>query len=91
MEKVLEQAYGQYPDPKNTTSIIAGKGTQFSGIKVDYDSSKPFGSKVINITRADGTPISDQTLKVATNDFMMTGGDGFQEFVDAGEQLIQYQ
>ncbi|NMM62000.1 2',3'-cyclic-nucleotide 2'-phosphodiesterase [Clostridium sp. P21] len=58
-----------------------GVGIQMSGVKVNYDSTKPSGNRVIDIKRADGTAISDkEVLKVATNDFIATGGDGFTVF-----------
>lgn len=71
---ILEQAF-----------MDGGKGIQISGLKVSYDSARPSGSRVVDITREDGTAISDtEKLKVVTNDFMATGGDGFKGFVDAG-------
>lgn len=74
LKVVLEQAF-----------MDGGKGIQFSGIKVTYDYSRPSMDRVINIMRDNGAEIKDgETLKVATNDFMMTGGDGFKGFVDAG-------
>ncbi len=53
-----------------------------SGAKVEYDSSKPAGQRVVSITykNADGTytPIVDnQTYTIATNAFTAKGGDGF--------------
>jgi 2',3'-cyclic-nucleotide 2'-phosphodiesterase/3'-nucleotidase/5'-nucleotidase len=61
---------------------------QFSGLKVEWDNTKPLGEKYSKITLADGTPIyvdgkfnTDRTFKVTTNDFMATGtGDGFTVF-----------
>ncbi|MBA2943524.1 5'-nucleotidase C-terminal domain-containing protein [Paenibacillus sp. CGMCC 1.16610] len=61
---------------------------QFSGLKVEWDSTKPLGEKYSKITLVDGTPIyvdgkfnTDRTFKVTTNDFMATGsGDGFTVF-----------
>lgn len=62
-----------------------GKGIQISGVKVVYDTTRPSMDRVISITRSYGAPISDtEILKVATNDFLMTGGDGFSGFVKAG-------
>lgn len=72
IKTVLEQAFAD-----------DGKGIQLSGIKVKYDMGKPSLSRVIDITREDGSAISDtEKLKVATNDFMAGGGDGFAGFVD---------
>ncbi|CAN7621114.1 5'-nucleotidase C-terminal domain-containing protein [Paenibacillus sp. LjRoot56] len=61
---------------------------QFSGLKVEWDNTKPLGEKYSKITLVDGTPIyvdgkfnTDRTFKVTTNDFMATGsGDGFTVF-----------
>lgn len=55
----------------------AGNGS-FSGLKVVYDPSKEYGSKVTSITLADGTPLDPNAYyRVVTNDFMVTGGDGY--------------
>lgn len=71
---VLEQAF-----------MDGGKGIQIAGLKVSYDSARPSGSRVVDITRENGAAISDtEKLKVVTNDFLATGGDGFKGFVDAG-------
>ena len=60
-----------------------GKGIQISGIKFTYSSGAATGSRVFNITREDGTAISDtETLKLAGPDFILTGGDGFAGFLD---------
>ncbi|GMX61010.1 hypothetical protein Elgi_09040 [Paenibacillus elgii] len=61
---------------------------QFSGLKVEWDNTKPQGQKYSKITLLDGTPIyvdgklnDSRTFKVTTNDFMSTGaGDGFTAF-----------
>lgn len=74
LKVVLEQAFAD-----------GGKGVQLSGIKVTYDAARKSLDRVTEITRADGKAISDtEVLKIATNDFMMTGGDGFAGFVTAG-------
>ncbi|MDO5715855.1 MAG: 5'-nucleotidase C-terminal domain-containing protein [Tissierellia bacterium] len=50
----------------------------FSGLKVEFDSSKPYGEQITKITLTDGTPIEkDKMYRVVTNDFMFTGGDGY--------------
>jgi len=54
---------------------------QFSGLKVKYDSSKPRGQRIVEITLLDGTPIEDEKIyKVVTNDFQATGGDEYIMF-----------
>lgn len=56
-----------------------------SGAKVEFDSSKPVGQRVVSISykNADGsyTEIEDnKTYKIATNAFTAKGGDGFDVF-----------
>lgn len=55
----------------------AGYGS-FSGVKVEYDPTLTYGSKVTKITLKDGKVLDmNKTYKVVTNDFMITGGDGY--------------
>ncbi|SFD40150.1 bifunctional metallophosphatase/5'-nucleotidase [Clostridium uliginosum] len=62
-----------------------GKGLQVSGIKFTYDSNLQSGNRIIDITREDGTTISEtETLSVAAPDFVATGGDGFTAFKTYG-------
>lgn len=62
--------------PKTTDGV-------FSGLNVEYDSSKEYGNKITKITLEDGTPIDEnKTYKVVINDFMFTGGDGY-DFTNA--------
>jgi 2',3'-cyclic-nucleotide 2'-phosphodiesterase (5'-nucleotidase family) len=61
---------------------------QFSGLKVEWDNTRPEGDKYTKITLTDGTPVyvdgkfnDDRTFQVTTNDFLSTGkGDGFTVF-----------
>lgn len=51
---------------------------QVSGLKWAYDADAPFGDRVTRVTLPDGSPIvADATYKIATNNFMATGGDQF--------------
>ncbi|MDI6601266.1 MAG: 5'-nucleotidase C-terminal domain-containing protein [Thermoanaerobacteraceae bacterium] len=57
---------------------------QFSGVTVKYDSTKPEGERVVEMTLSDGTPVEmDKIYKVVTNDFMATGGDNYVTFTKA--------
>jgi 2',3'-cyclic-nucleotide 2'-phosphodiesterase (5'-nucleotidase family) len=52
-----------------------------SGLAIRYDPSKPAGSRVVSVTTADGTALSDsRSYNVIVNDFLATGGEGY----DAG-------
>ena len=56
---------------------------QFSGIKVWYDKDAPAGERITSIRLADGTPLDmDKYYTVVVNDFMATGGDGY-DFTNA--------
>jgi 2',3'-cyclic-nucleotide 2'-phosphodiesterase (5'-nucleotidase family) len=49
-----------------------------SGLTIRYDPSRPPGSRVVSVTMADGTPLSDtRTYSVIVNDFLATGGEGY--------------
>lgn len=55
---------------------------QVSGIRAEYDQSRPVGSRIVSLQLADGTPLRDDAVyRVAVNDFLATGvGDGFEAF-----------
>ena len=47
------------------------------------DRAKPAGSRVVSV-EIDGRPLDDAArYKVATNDFMLKGGDGYEVMKDA--------
>ena len=49
-----------------------------SGLTIKYDPAKPAGSRIVSVTMADGTPLSDtRTYNVIMNDFLATGGEGY--------------
>lgn len=55
----------------------AGRFPQVSGLAFSYDASKPAGERVVEVT-VGGAPLDPAaTYKVATNDYMLGGGDGF--------------
>jgi 2',3'-cyclic-nucleotide 2'-phosphodiesterase/3'-nucleotidase/5'-nucleotidase len=54
------------------------KTLQISGLKYKADFSKPITERVVELTKADGTPIEDTKEYTATvNDFMAGGGDNY--------------
>ena len=72
---------------ENGVSLIAsgaGRFPQVSGLKFTFDMSKAANTgRVTVVTLTDGTPIpnsTDVTYTLATNDFMVAGGDGFTMF-----------
>ncbi len=59
---------------------------QVSGAKIVYDMSAPEGRRVVEILVA-GSPLDpSRGYRVATNDFLAAGGDGFSDFLQ-GENI----
>ena len=69
--KALENGVSNWPGD--------GRFPQISGFKFTFDTSKPVGSRVQEVTKNDGQPIAkDSTVyTVAVPDFMIYGGDGY--------------
>ena len=61
----------------------AGRFPQVSGLKIEFDPRQPAGNRVQSIA-VGGAPLdADKTYRVATNDFMARGGDGYAAFAAA--------
>jgi 2',3'-cyclic-nucleotide 2'-phosphodiesterase (5'-nucleotidase family) len=56
---------------------IAGRFPQVSGMRVEYDPQRPPGSRVVSIEVGGSVLAPDRMYKVATNDFLARGGDGY--------------
>lgn len=70
--KALENGVGgNYPSD--------GRFPQVSGLKFSFDSTKPVGSRIVSVTKNDGTAIAkDQTVYTLTTlDYIVYGGDGY--------------
>lgn len=65
----------------------AGRFPQVSGMKIEVDLKKPAGERVVSVM-IDGKPLDPTAkYKVATNDYMMAGGDGYTA-LSGGQVLI---
>src|SRR5262249_51254779 len=61
--------------------ILSRTVMSLSGVRVKLDSTKPEGKRLISARLQDGTPIRDKDFySVTTNDYLVTGGDGYKEF-----------
>ncbi len=76
----LENGFSQVEDG-------AGRFPQVSGLKVVADLSKPAGSRVVSVMIGDEPLDPAGTYEVATNDFMLNGGDGYTA-LSGGKVLI---
>lgn len=66
----IENGIDTYPEAKGAFPHVAG-------ITVVFDSSKPAGKRVVSM-KVNGAPIdAAKTYTVATNDFLVAGGDGY--------------
>jgi 5'-nucleotidase len=60
------------------TMVSKSPNDHVSGLTIRYDPSRPAGSRLVAVTMADGTPLSDsRTYSVIMNDFLATGGEGY--------------
>lgn len=66
----IEHGISDYPN-------LAGKFPHVSGMKVLFDEKQENGNKVISIKINDKDIELDKTYRLATNDFMIAGGDGY--------------
>jgi len=70
--KALENGVGgNYP--------ADGRFPQVSGLKFSFDSTKPVGSRIVEVTKLDGTAIAKDAKEytLTTLDFIIYGGDGY--------------
>lgn len=71
--ELLENGVSQVEDK-------TGRFLQASGLRFTYDPSKPAGTRVV-LVEVGGEPLDPtRTYRVATNDFMLAGGDGDAAF-----------
>ncbi len=76
IRRALENALSLLPNP-------AGRFPQVSGLTVEADASRPAGDRILSI-KVGGVPLEESRIyRVATNDFMARGGDGYTSLHDA--------
>ena len=68
----------------------AGKFPQIAGMTVKYDVSKAAGNRVVDIKINGQSYDPDKSYKLATNDFMAIGGDGYEMF-KGKNKLAEYE
>lgn len=63
----------------------AGRFPQVSGMTIAADPSRPAGQRVVSV-KVGGAPLDEaRTYKLATNDFLARGGDGYASFAHVRE------
>lgn len=76
--EALERGLRGWPNGSSNGGFL-----QVSGISYEFDGSKPAGRRLVSVTK-DGKPLDkDKLYKLATNDYLVYGGDNYEEFKDA--------
>ena len=82
--KALENGVGgNYPGD--------GRFPQISGFKFSFDASKPIGSRIVEVTKLDGTAIAKDSKEytLTTLDFLIYGGDGYLNVFSPTKAKVQ--
>ncbi len=82
--KALENGVGgNYPGD--------GRFPQVSGLKYSFDASKPIGSRIVSVTKLDGTEIAKDSKEytLTTLDFLIYGGDGYLNVFSPSRAKVQ--
>ena len=82
--KALENGVGgNYPGD--------GRFPQISGFKFSFDASKPVGSRIVEVTKLDGTAIAKDSKEytLTTLDFLIYGGDGYVNVFAPSKAKVQ--
>ncbi len=76
LKRALEAGLARLPNP-------SGGFPQVSGLTLEADARRPPGQRILSIQVGDA-PLEDERIyRVATNDFLARGGDGYAPFRDA--------
>lgn len=80
LRSALEGGFGRLPD-------AAGRFPQVSGMVIQYDPKRSAGRRILSI-RIGGAPLDDKKMyRIATNDFLARGSDGYDTFGKAKSVL----
>jgi len=83
---------------ENGVSLLENRGGRFpqvSNLVVEVDTKAPAGKRILSV-KVGGAPLDEaRTYKIATNDFMLRGGDGYTMLAgkmaptaDSGDSLV---
>ena len=82
--KALENGVGgNYPGD--------GRFPQISGFKFSFNASKPIGSRIVEVTKLDGTAIAKDAKEytLTTLDFVIYGGDGYLDVFSPAQAKVK--
>lgn len=78
LEVTGEQVLAALENGVSMIDTLQGRFPQVSGLAFVYDATKPAGSRVLSVKVGDAALDPKKTYKLATNDFMAGGGDGYR-------------
>ena len=81
LKAALENALSRLPEP-------SGRFPQLAGLTVEYDPKRPPGNRVLAVKVGDAALDMEARYKLATNDFLQRGAEGFG-MLQAGKLLIR--
>ena len=87
LELTGEQVLAALENGVSQVEDVAGRFPQVSGLAFSFDSSKPAGSRVTSVTVGGRALSPNAVYRVATNDYMANGGDGYTAFA-GGRPII---
>jgi 2',3'-cyclic-nucleotide 2'-phosphodiesterase (5'-nucleotidase family) len=79
IKAAIENGIDEYPEAKGAFPHIAG-------MTVTFDATKEAGSRVVKIMIGDAELDETKTYTMATNDFLVAGGDGYSMF--KGKEVV---
>lgn len=81
--KALENGVSKWPGD--------GRFPQISGFRFSFNPELPAGSRILSVTRLDGTPIAADATSytITVVDYMAYGGDGYADFFNPTSAKIQ--
>ena len=80
LRRSIENGLAQLP-------AAGGRMPQVSGLTIEADLSRPAGSRIVSIKVGDAPLSETRIYRVAVNDFMARGGDGYTLLRDARHML----
>src|SRR5262249_40731156 len=75
LRRALEESLAQWPN-------LSGRFPQISGIRLEVDGRRAPGERIVAITGGGAPRDPDRLHRLATNDFLARGGDGYAGFRD---------
>ena len=78
---------------ENGLSILPradGRFPHISGMTIEADASKPVGQRIVSLRIGDAPVDERKTYKLATNDYLAHGGDGYAMLRDAPRLMRDY-